>query len=300
MLSEDQIRKTFELLKLPLSRMEESSPIHLPCPFEHRHTKPTRESDCQLYFEDGPNLYCFHESCREELYDFSRMLRFFVTGSTRGDCDDLVLRCESNRKLAEEVERQRPELLEQYRGKLVLGEPLQMSSMELLTRRFGPSDVLWIGNKFQSGENFKDHFRTLEEWSKRPPPADWDHTVAATFWPGSAHRANNAVAQRRYLVLEGDSFNDEPLSDADQLAMIAWAIETFNLTLQSLLHSGRISYHAWLDWPGSPWLETNQMALAAMGFDAKTMRKAQPVRLGGAVRTLPDGKPKRQEIFLCK
>ena len=103
MLSEDQIRKTFELLKLPLSRMEESSPIHLPCPFEHRHTKTTRESDCQLYFDDGPNLYCFHESCREELYAFSRMLRFFVTGSTRGDCDDLVLRCESNRKLAEEA-----------------------------------------------------------------------------------------------------------------------------------------------------------------------------------------------------
>ena len=54
MLSEAQIQHTFELLKIPLSRMKEFSPLYFPCPFEHRHTKRSQPRDCQLYFKDEP------------------------------------------------------------------------------------------------------------------------------------------------------------------------------------------------------------------------------------------------------
>ena len=83
MLSEPQIRKTFELLKVPLERMNESSPICIPCPYQEKHNKPTKARDCQLYFTDGPNLFCFHESCKEDLRELSDFVRFEVTGSAR-------------------------------------------------------------------------------------------------------------------------------------------------------------------------------------------------------------------------
>jgi hypothetical protein len=303
MLSEEQIKRTFELLKIPLERMNEESPIELPCPFEHRHTKKTRETDCILYFHDGPNLACYHESCSEELREFSQMLRFFVTGTTRGDCDSASLlapRCPPNRALAEEVSIDRPSLLHKFAGKLRSPTPTGMSSIGFLQRRFYPSDILWIGNEFQSGDKFKDHFRTLEEWEKKPPLPQWDFTVAATFWPGSEHRDNRSVAQRRYLILEGDTFGGADIPVEEQFAMIAWARETFDLSLRALLYSGRISYHAWFDWPGETWLQAHKLALEEMGFDGKTMRKSQPVRLGGAIRTLKDKTHKRQEIFLCQ
>jgi hypothetical protein len=299
MLSEDQIRKTFELLKVPLERMSEDSPIEIPCPFEHRHTKKTRDTDCVLYFHDGPNLACYHESCAEELREYSQMLRFFVTGTTRGDHDATALRCAPNKALAEEVSIQRPEYLKQFRGALRLASPLKMRSIEFLQKRFDLQDTLWIGNEFHSGPKYREHFRTLEEWITQPPLPQWGLTVAATFWPGSEHRDNHSVARRRYLVLEGDTFQGAPIPDSEQLAMIAWATDTFGLSLRALKHSGRVSYHAWFDWPGESWLEVHKLALVKMGFDEKTMRKSQALRLGGAIRMLKDGSHRRQEIFIC-
>jgi len=81
MLNDRQVRKTFELLEIPLKRMNESSPIYIPCPYQEKHTKPTRARDCQLYFNDGPNIFCFHESCREALRELCDFVRFEVTGS---------------------------------------------------------------------------------------------------------------------------------------------------------------------------------------------------------------------------
>jgi hypothetical protein len=299
MLSEQQVRKTFELLKLPPERMNEESPIEIPCPFEHRHTKKTRDTDCILYFHDGPNLACYHESCSDDLREFSQMLRFFVTGTTRGDRDPTEFHATPNKALAEEVTLHRSEYLKQFRGALRLGSPLKMRSVEFLQKRFDPGDTLWIGNEFHSGPKHREHFRTLEEWIQRPPMPQWSLTVAATFWPGSEHRDNQSVARRKYLVLEGDTFQGTLIPDLEQLAMIAWATDFFGLSLRALKHSGRASYHAWFDWPGQSWFETHKLALTKMGFDEKTMRKSQALRLGGAVRTLSDGSHRRQEIFLC-
>jgi hypothetical protein len=289
MLNNSQVRKTFELLEIPLERMNESSPICVTCPFQEKHTKPTRPRDCQLHFNDGPNLFCFHESCREDLKELCDFVRFEVTGSARGEYDFRVyLGPRSNNELAEQIKQTRNVSIEKFRGKLS-PEPVKISSVELLSRLFKPQDTLWIGQEYHSGPKYAHHFRTLEEWAKNPPPPNWDFTTAATFWPGSCDRKSESVAQRRYLVLESDRVSQE-----EQWAMIAWAQRQLHLKLKAILFSGNKSYHAWFCWPGESWLREYQPALEAMGFDPMTMRKSQPVRLGGAIHLRTS---KRQEIL---
>jgi hypothetical protein len=289
MLNDCQVRRTFELLEIPLERMNESSPIYIRCPYEQKHTKPTKGRDCQLYFNDGPNIFCFHQSCREDLKELCDFVRFEVTGSARGEYEFRVyLGPRPNNELAEDVRQTRDALLQKFWGKLSPA-PVEISSVELLSRLFKPKDVLWIGQEFHSGPKYAHHFQTLKEWAKQPPPPNWDFTTGATFWPGSCDRKSESVAQRRYLVLESDQASQE-----EQWAMIAWARTELELKLQFVVHSGNKSCHAWLRWPGESWLREYQPALEAMGFDANTMRKSQPVRLGGAINLKTR---KRQEVL---
>lgn len=41
------------------------------CPGSHRHTAPSRERDCRVYLDGAngyaPTIYCFHESCKNEI-----------------------------------------------------------------------------------------------------------------------------------------------------------------------------------------------------------------------------------------
>jgi hypothetical protein len=296
MLSEEQIRETFELLEIPLERIKESSPIYIPCPFQEKHTKPTRSRDCQLYFQDGPNLFCFHESCKEDLRELCDFIRFKVTGSVRGDYPfQAYFGPRPDNELAAQVREAREELIEKFRGALTPA-PVKISSIELLCTLFKPNDVLWIGQEHHSGPGCEDHFRSLAEWTKKPPPPNWDFTTGATFWPGSCHRGNESVAQRRYLVLESDRRDaaGQPVSREEQLAMIAWACAELGLKLILILFSGNKSYHAWVLWPGEDWFREHLPTLKAMGFDDSTMRKSQPVRLGGAIHLRTK---KRQEVL---
>ena len=300
MLSEIQIRKTFEMLEIPLERMNESSPIYIPCPYQEKHTKPTRTRDCQLYFNDGPNIFCFHESCKEDLRELCDFVRFEVTGSSRGENDfRIYLASNPDVQLAEDVRQTRNALLRKFWGRLSPA-PVKISSIELLSLRFRPKDVLWIGQEFQSGPKYTNHFRTLEEWTRKPPPPNWNFTVASTFRPGSCNRNSESVAQRRYLVLESDRKDDagNPASQEEQWAMFAWAQADLGLKLKHILFSGNMSFHAWAIWPGEDWLDKHEPALVAMGFDKSTMRKAQPVRLGGAIHL--DTKKRQEVLWLRK
>ena len=296
MLNDRQVRKTFELLEIPLKRMNESSPIYIPCPYQEKHTKPTRARDCQLYFNDGPNIFCFHESCREALRELCDFVRFEVTGSCRGEYEFRVyFGPRPNNELAEQIKQTRETLIQKFRGKLSPA-PVKISSIELLSWLFKPKDVLWIGQEFQSGSKYAHHFRMLEEWVKKPPPPNWDFTTGATFWPGNCDRNNESVAQRRYLILESDRKDNagNPVSQEEQWAMIAWAQAELHLKLKHILFSGNKSYHAWALWPGEDWFREHKPALEAMGFDTKTMSKSQPVRLGGAIHLRTR---KRQEVL---
>jgi hypothetical protein len=296
MLNDRQVRKTFELLEIPFERMQESSPIFIPCPYQEKHTKPTRERDCQLYFNDGPNVFCFHESCKEALRELCDFVRFEVTGSVRGEYDFRVyLGPKPNNGLAEHIRQTRETLIQKFRGKLSPA-PVKISSIELLSLCFRPKDVLWVGQEFHSGPKYAHHFRTLEKWENKPPPPNWNFTTGATFWPGSRDRNNESVAQRRYLILESDRKDNlgNPVSQEEQWAMIAWACAELHLKLKHILFSGNKSYHAWVLCPGEDWFREYKPALEAMGFDPKTMGKSQPVRLGGAIHLKTR---KRQEVL---
>jgi hypothetical protein len=296
MLNDRQVRKTFELLEISLERMNESSPIYIPCPYQEKHTKPTRARDCQLYFNDGPNIFCFHESCREALRELCDFVRFEVTGSCRGEYEfHVYFGPEPNNELAEQIKQMRETLIKKFRGKLSPA-PVKISSIKLLSQLFKPKDVLWIGQEFQSGSKYAHHFRMLEEWVRKPPPPNWDFTTGATFWPGSCDRNNESVAQRRYLILESDRKDNagNPVSQEEQWAMIAWACTELHLKLKAILFSGNKSYHAWVLWPGEDWFREHRPVLEAMGFDPKTISKSQPVRLGGAIHLRTR---KRQEVL---
>jgi hypothetical protein len=292
MLNDRQVRKTFELLEIPFERMQESSPIFIPCPYQEKHTKPTRGRDCQLYFNDGPNVFCFHESCKEALRELCDFVRFEVTGSARGDCPSQVyFGPRPDNELAAQIKETRGTLIAKFRGTLSPA-PAKISSVELLSCCFKSNDVLWIGQEFHSGPKYADHFRPLAEWIRRPPPPNWDFTTGATFWPKSCDRKSESIAQRRYLILESDQASQE-----EQWAMLAWARAELGLKLKFVVHSGNKSCHGWFHWPGESWLREHQPALEAMGFDPNTMRKSQPVRLGGAIHLKTR---KRQEILWIK
>jgi len=166
-------------------------------------------------------------------------------------------------------------------------------------------DFLWIGGKYDScgddaseskKERCRSHFRPVADWLKeRHAPEQF--TCPSVFRPGTHSRCNEAVTQRRYLVIESDL-----LSKVQMSSVISWRRQF--MRLPAIVDTGGKSLHGWFDAPPPDFEAELKIILPNLGrsaedkpmLDPALFKLAQPCRLPGAWRKL--GKVRQALLYL--
>jgi hypothetical protein len=287
MLSINQVHALFDELEIPRERIAEGSSIDIICPFEKQHTNHDGRPSCRLYFNTHPHLHCLHVHCTEEIRDKNTWLRLLILGSTDFPEDAQFGSEETPRYCgdygyARAIVRKLPRILKAFQPSSWPPEPIKMSVPEFLQRLrvFKKDDLIWIGDVRSSGlPMHATHFRTLAGWRENPPHPLWSYITGATYLSGSYSRTKDKVAAVRLLILESDA---RPQPEAWALAK--WIENEFNLPHLACVHSGNKSLHNYFPYPGLDWLGRYKPALIAMGFDFRTFKPTQPVRLANQTR----------------
>jgi hypothetical protein len=295
------------------------------CPGEARHTHPTHKEDCRVNLDGAPTIYCFHTSCFADVEAANRALRSAFGKASKGS----KAAFKRSAPTPEERERQRQRTLrEQLKARAVASlaeilkafeigpadfwelSPVRLlddpaNDWRMLLHLFKPEDVLWIGGKYGScdddapeskKENCRRHFRPVADWQKeRHAPEQF--TCPSVFRPGTHSRCNDAVVQRRYLVIESDLLSKDEMS-----AVINWCSQF--IRLRAIVDTGGKSLHGWYDAP-PPEVEAElKIILPNLGRGAEDMptldpalfKVAQPCRLPGAWRE--PGKVRQALLYL--
>lgn len=205
--------------------------------------------------------------------------------------------------MAERAERERirqraakscRQVLEQFRwpyAEILADSPIAVQGNEpdhwrFLLQRFQPQDVIWIGDKFDSGKpEHARHFRSAEQWQHElVAPAPF--ICPAVFNNGSIKRSNDSIITRRFLVVESDTLSKDQVG-----SIFRWLKEKVGLDLVAIVDTAGKSLHGWFRFPQHEQdLDQLKLVLPAFGCDPKLFTPSQPVRLPGAIR---DGKYQR-------
>jgi hypothetical protein len=295
------------------------------CPGEARHTHPTHNHDCRVTLDGAPTIYCFHTSCFADVETANKALRSAVGKASKGAKTEI----KRTEPTPEERERHRQRIVCEHlkaRAAAGLAEILKASESSpadfwelspvrllndpvndwrLLLQLFQPEDVLWIGGKYDScgddapetkKEGCRRHFRTVADWL-REPNAPEQFTCPCVFRPGTHSRCNDAVTQRRFLVIESDSLSKDEMS-----AVLNWCRQF--MRLRAIVDTGGKSLHGWFDAP-PPEIEAElRIILPNLGrgagdkptLDPALFKLAQPCRLPGAWRE--PGKVRQALLYL--
>jgi hypothetical protein len=284
-LTPEQIVRVLDELKLPRALAAKGSPLDIICPHEELHSHRDGRPTCRLWFDTCPHLYCFHSHCREVNQELNTWLRLKVLGTTEFP-DDFEpangRKAPADYAFARAVASMLPRLLKKFRPCAAALEPSQVAAADFLRRLrvFKPDDHVWIGKENSSGQPVHAaNFRTLEQWKAASPPPMWSFTTGVAYLPGSFRRANANIKAVRALILESDE-----LTVPETFAMARWVEDEFSLPLLAAVSSGNKSLHCYFRYPGQNWVDTYGPALIAAGFDPRTFRPTQPIRLAGQVR----------------
>jgi hypothetical protein len=260
----------------------------------------SRSHQCRVYIDRAPTIVCLHTSCGETVAAVNHAFRSQVgkaekaTGAT-----GRPLR-KSRKQIAAEAAaaavRARRIALTQYgREQLVrvrmeypwtvnqatADSPVQLPEVathwRLLLSLFPPDDIIWIGDKYDSGAGKAGHFQPVQTWLQCQDPASFNFICPSSFTPGTESRSNRSVAERRFLVAESDD-----LTKDDTLAVIRW-LGTF-LCLRAVVDTGGKSVHGWFEAPNTATLDELRHILPAMKMDPALFKPSQPVRLPGSLR----------------
>lgn len=316
------------------------------CPGIHLHTTPDALRDCRVYLDRVPTVYCVHQGCAEVVAGLNHQLRSAIHRAEAGGAyapraptvEEMLrgVRQEHERKINREHVEQARQLLPRILRDFAVpdaerlvgiqdGEASDGDARLLLSALYGPEDIIWIGERGDSGkpENAAN-FRPVSQWLNAPVfPGPL--ICPATFQPGVFRRTNENVLSRPYLVLEGDSVDavcgekqahmaakkkrEEPLAPEDELteadkarnracclAVIRWLCWECKLTLRAIVNTTGKSLHGWFDMPDEIVMAQLKVVLPAFGFDTSTLKASQPVRLPGAKR--PDTRRWQRLIYL--
>lgn len=273
------------------------------CPGRSRHTQKDGPKDCKVYLNEVPTLWCLHGSCHEEVEQATKKLRQAVKmGNPPGPDKPKRLTPEEKARIVEATRLKalgaraatsKALILSQYRWTytdMLAASPVRLPAEErehwkLLLERFNEGDIVWIGDKFDSGkpENATS-FRSTGEWLKlEQAPAQFICPVA--FKPGSYSRSNENVLERRFLVVESDVLGKDEVG-----AVFRWLKAKVGLKLVAIVDTAGKSLHAWFSSPSGDQMTELKVVLPELGCDPKLFTASQPVRLPGAMR---DGKPQK-------
>lgn len=268
------------------------------CPGADSHTGKNCPRDCQLNLEGVPGLHCFHTSCREAVEYANHALRSAIGKVERGagiapplprkPSPEELARRERKQLLAkarDDARRWRKSIIDGVAptpAELVASSPVPIPESPidhwrlLLNALFTPEDVVWIGDKCDSGRSeHAARFRTVPAWLAETE-ARGPFTVPASFKPGAFSRSKANVANRRFLVIESDT-----LTKPQTLALFEWC-RPF-MPLRAVVDTGGKSLHGWFEFlhlTGDRFEEL-KIILPELGADPALFREAQPCRLPG-------------------
>jgi len=278
------------------------------CPGKKKHTTNDGRRDCCLYLDHVPTLYCLHANCSQAIEKANRNLRAAIFNGGRVGTNTLHRpTAEDKARLRERERAERirlraskslPEILRAFDWpyvEIVKSSPVNITGNEtghwkLLLQKFQPNDLVWIGDKFDSGkEQHATHFRAVDEWLKlggAPGP----FICPAGFKNNSITRSNDNVINRRFLVVESDTLTRDQFG-----AVLRWLHVGCELKLVAVVDTAGKSLHGWFEFE-EDLPDDLKIVLPALQCDPKLFTPSQPVRLPGALR---DGKYQRL-VFLSK
>ncbi len=267
------------------------------CPGADLHSNRDGRRDCRVTLDGAPTVFCTHTSCLSAIEEANRRLRSEIGKEEREPGPALPRR----KPTAEELVRQR-KAVEAERlarnAKAALDGVLRdhaiapadlwmMSPTSLigikdadlwrhLLRIFHHEDVVWIGDKTDSGAaHFATNFRTVAEWL-RSKSCPGPRIAPATFKAGSYSRSGDNVEAHRLFVVEHDT-----LGIREQCALIKYVRQWCRL--RAVVFTGNKSLHAWFDVPAPKVLERLRVMLPAWGVDPAGFKPTQPFRLPGTI-----------------
>lgn len=283
----------------------------LPCPGLEKHTTLDGVQDCKVWLDGVPTLYCFHSSCADEIEEMNSELRRTMNSELVDDTEEapgpprMFVRTKPKPELALEAKQCLPAILRKFAWPL---DELRASSPATIPsdpaehfreylKLYPSDDIIWIGEIYDSGkEVHRSNFRRVAEWVEHAR-AHGPMVCPACFQPGVMSRCNMNVLERRFLVVESDTIDDEtarklaadePLTAADKLnnklgcaAIFRWLREHVGLRLRAVVDSGNKSLHGHFDLPSPECLAELEIILPALKCDTALMRPSQPVRLPG-------------------
>ena len=154
-----------------------------------------------------------------------------------------------------------------------------LAHWRLLLAKFKVDDVLWMGDKFDSGKpEHACHFKTAVEWlGENTVPAPF--ICPASFKNNSHARSNDNVLARRFLVVESDVLTKDQVG-----AVFKWLQADAKQELVAIVDTAGKSLHGWFRYPADDQVDHLKTILPAYGCDPKLFTASQPVRLPGALR----------------
>ena len=275
------------------------------CPGADLHPRgSTGKRDCRVFIggDKPPTIYCVHTtSCAGAVAEKNRELRRAIGRAEwehrRGL--DPTLPERSKRTRAEQLRRARqrrlddlasrarralPLILADYRWPVsemaacsptAIGDPLSG-----ILSLFDPDDVVWIGDRLESGTpRFRTRFRTAHRWLRERPRPRGPLMSAAVWRHGCYQRNASQIVATPFLVVESDTLTRDQMG-----AVFRWCLAD-HLPLRAVIDTGGRGIHGWFDRPADPAaLQERIAALTALGCDPGPMRPVSMSRLPGAWR----------------
>ena len=267
------------------------------CPARHLHTHPNGKRDCRVTVDRVPTVFCLHGSCRSEIERVNHALRSAI-GKAKFSADNPPGK--RWRPSAEDKRRQRerdtyrrlklhagrsiPQILESFATDpadlfeespvRLLGSPT--NDWRLLLRLYRSEDIVWIGDKYDSGCGHESNFRPVADWF-REPQAPAPLICPNTFKIGANSRSNENVMDFRHLVVESDFLEKHEIA-----AVFDWMRQF--LRLRAVVDTAGRSLHGWFEYPTPSALHELKNILPQLGCDPALFKPSQPCRLPGARR----------------
>ena len=292
------------------------------CPGANTHSAKEGKRDCRITLDGVPTIFCLHQSCAEIVGRTNIKLRAAIAkGGTeprfnseerqRRERERLkrIDRAKREESVRECVSRSRETILDLYawsEHEAVKASPIANCGFGsdvgrlFLKSLFRGSDVVWIGEKWDSGSPAKrGHFQDVATWLD-DPEIDAPFICPATFKPGTFERKPENIVARPFIVLEGDLVDPicaeklrrgEALTTHDKARSRAGCLTVINFfrihstfDLRAVVDSGSKSVQGWFDAPDLEEIDALRVMLPGFGFDPAVLRPSQPVRFPGVFR----------------
>lgn len=246
---------------------------------------------CQMFSDCGP----------QQLREIEAVCRNCVKYAAREDREinkgEWMERRKALNRIGATARQELPQILADFCWPLVeimdaggTRQELPVQRWEFLNKMFVPTDTVWIGQVWETGirekrgrtVDYSSRFKTIAEWLTLPQVNRGEFVSHCTFQPGTSSRCNEAVAEKKFMVVESD------VLDFDEVgAVFNYLANHQGLTLRAIVSTGGKSIHGWFDWPdgaNDDRMDEWSAMLEGLRCDPSTLRPSQPVRLPGIIR----------------